>query len=96
MSLNYQEFILVYGATAIVSFLLTEIISERLNGVVTRGVIREAQSVIIQMTLTWCVYLVLLFLMHMIFSISRIRMSMKQADGGYQKQTGSGRDSGGK
>lgn len=72
LTLNFQEFVPIYGVTAVFSFLLVEVLSENLNGVITRGFIREAKKVISQMTLTWCVYLTLLFLMHIIFSISRI------------------------
>ena len=72
IDLRARDLFFVYGVTAVTAFLLVEIVTERLNGVVSRGLVREAQSVIAQLTITWSVYLSLLFLMHIIFSISRL------------------------
>ena len=70
--LNNENFFFAYGATAVCSFLLAELISENLNGVVSRGIVKETQSVVIQMTLTWAMFLSFLFLMHIIFGLSRV------------------------
>ena len=72
LTLRHHKYFLLYGITAVISFALVGIISENITGVLSRGVVREVKAVFIQMTLTWCVYLTLLFLMHVIFSISRI------------------------
>jgi FlaA1/EpsC-like NDP-sugar epimerase len=72
LTLRNQKYFLLYGITAVVSYALVGILSENINGILTRGVVREVKAVITQMTLTWCVYLTLLFLMHNIRYISRI------------------------
>ena len=72
LTLRNQKYFLLYGITAVVSYALVGILSENINGILSRGVVREVKAVITQMTLTWCVYLTLLFLMHNIRYISRI------------------------
>ncbi len=72
LNMYNQNLITVFWAAAIVSFLLVEIISENLKGVIARRVVREAEVVIGQMALTWCADLTILFLMHDIFALSRI------------------------
>ncbi len=67
-----QNLLWTYAITAVLSFLLVEIVSENLNGVITRGLVREIQATAIQMTRTWTVYLSVLFFMHNIFALSRI------------------------
>ena len=70
--LRNQNLLWTYGIAATLSFLLVEILSENLKGVITRGLVREVQAVVLQMTITWTVYLSVLFLMHNIFALSRI------------------------
>ena len=70
--LNNENYFFAYGATAVCSFILAELISENLNGVVSRGLVKETKSVVIQMTLTWAMFLSFLFLMHIIFGLSRV------------------------
>ncbi len=72
ISLRNQRLLFTFGVAAVLSFLLVEILSENLNGVITRGLIREIQSVAVEMTITWTVYLSVLFFMHNIFALSRI------------------------
>ena len=72
ITLRNQNLLWTYGIAALASFLLVEILTENLNGVITRGLVREVQAVALQMTLTWTVYLSVLFLMHNIFALSRI------------------------
>ena len=67
-----QDRMLTYGIVAVVSFLVVEIFSENLNGIITRGLIREFQVVVMQMTMTWTIWLSILFFMHSIFALSRI------------------------
>ncbi len=71
IAVNNQDLFLAYGATAFFSFLVVEIVSENLNGIVFRGLIREMQAVFSEVTLTWTVFLSLLFFEHIIFGISR-------------------------
>ena len=72
ITLRNQNLLWTYGIAALLSFLLVEILTENLNGIITRGLVREVQAVALQMTLTWTVYLSALFLMHNIFALSRI------------------------
>ena len=72
MKMYNQNLLWTYGIAALLSFLLVEILTENLNGVITRGLVREVKAVALQMTLTWTVYLSTLFLMHNIFALSRI------------------------
>ena len=72
ITLRNQDLLWTYGIVALLSFLLVEILTENLNGIITRGLIREVRAVAIQMTLTWTLYLSVLFLMHNIFALSRI------------------------
>ena len=67
-----QDRMLTYGIVATVSFLTVEILSENLNGIIARGLVREFQVVVTQMTMTWTVWLSILFFMHSIFALSRI------------------------
>ena len=59
-----QNRLWTYAIAAVLSFLLVEIVTENLNGVITRGLVREIQATAIQMTRTWTVYLAVLFFMH--------------------------------
>ena len=74
LDLNFynQNLLWTYAIAAMLSFMLVEILTENLNGVITRGLIHEAQTVVLQMTLTWTAYLSILFLAHKIFALSRI------------------------
>lgn len=74
LDLNFynQNLLWTYAIAAMLSFMLVEILTENLNGVITRGLVHEAQAVILQMTLTWTAYLSILFLAHKIFALSRI------------------------
>lgn len=67
-----QNFLMTYGIVATCSFLFVEILTENLNRIMTRGLIKEIQTVIGQITLTWTVYLSVLFMMHTIHALSRI------------------------
>ncbi len=67
-----QNFLLTYGIVATCSFLFVEILTENLNRIMTRGLIKEIQTVVGQITLTWTVYLSVLFMMHTIHALSRI------------------------
>ena len=67
-----QDLLWVFGAAATVSFILVELVSENLNGIITRGLVQETQIVVGQMTVTWTVYLSILFFTHTIFALSRI------------------------
>ena len=72
MRLRYQNMLMTYGIAVIVSFLTVEILTENLDGIMARGLIKEIQNVVGQMTFTWTVYLSILFLTHTIFTLSRV------------------------
>ena len=55
ITLRNQNLLWTYGIAALLSFLLVEILTENLNGIITRGLVREVQAVALQMTLTWTV-----------------------------------------
>lgn len=67
-----QDLLWVFGAAATVSFILVELVSENLNGIITRGLVQETQIVVGQMAVTWTVYLSILFFTHTIFALSRV------------------------
>ena len=72
INLYNQDLLWVFGTASAVSFILVELVSENLNGIIARGLIREIQVVVSQMTITWTVYLSILFFTHTIFALSRI------------------------
>ena len=72
ITLRNQNLLWTYAIVATLSFLLMEIVSENLYGAITRGFVREAQAVVFQMTISFIVYIFVLFLMHNIFALSRI------------------------
>ena len=72
LKLRYQKYFFIFGVTAVVSYVLVSILSENINGILSRGIVKEIKAVVVQLTLTWCVYLTMLFLMHNILYISRI------------------------
>ena len=72
ISLRFQDRVLTYGAVAVASFLVVEILTEDLKGIVARGLVKESQVVVTQMTMTWTVYISTLFFMHNIYMLSRI------------------------
>ena len=67
-----QDLLWTYGIVAVSSFVVVELLSENLKGVITRGLVRETQVVTLQMTITWTVYLSVLYFMHNIHYLSRI------------------------
>ena len=72
ITLYNQDLLWTYALVSVSSFIVVELLSENLKGVITRGLVRETQVVTLQMTITWTVYLSVLFLMHNIFALSRI------------------------
>ena len=72
ISLYNQNRLLTYGIVAVVSFLAVELFSENLKGIAARGLVREVEVVTFQMTITWTLYLSILFFMHNIYALSRI------------------------
>ena len=72
INLYNQDLLWVFGTASAVSFILVELVSENLNGIIARGLVRETQVVVTQMTITWTVYLSILFFTHTIFALSRI------------------------
>lgn len=67
-----QDYLWVFATVSILSFLLVEIASENLNGIIARGLVRETQVVVTEMTIAWTVYITILFLTHTVFALSRI------------------------
>ena len=72
INLYNQDLLWVFGLASAVSFILVELASENLNGIIARGLVRETQVVVGQMTVTWTLYLSILFFTHTIFALSRI------------------------
>lgn len=72
ISLYNQWRLGTYGIVAVGSFLLVELLTENLKGIVVRGLVKETQVVFVQMTMTWTVCLSALFFMHNIYFLSRI------------------------
>ena len=72
INLYNQKRLLTYGIVAVISFLVVEIATENLKGIITRGLVKEVQVVVMQITITWTVCLSVLFFMHNISYLSRI------------------------
>lgn len=72
ISLYNQWRLGTYGLVAVSSFLLVELLTENLKGIIARGLVKEIQVVFIQMTMTWAVCLSVLFFLHNIYFLSRI------------------------
>lgn len=72
INLYNQDLLWVFGVASAASFIIVELISENLNGIIARGLVREIQVVVTQMTVTWTLYLSILFFTHTIFALSRI------------------------
>ena len=72
INLYNQDLLWVFGVTSAMSFIIVELASENLNGIIARGLVRETQVVVSQMTVTWTLYLSILFFTHTIFALSRI------------------------
>ena len=67
----HGELFLGFGIAAIVIFVIVDIVSQNLNGVLTRSFPAEVRAVAIQMLLTWSIYTVFLYMLKEAHEFSR-------------------------
>ena len=70
--LHNEDKLLLFGIVAVASFFVVEIVTEKLAGVISRGIAKETQITVVQMVQTWMLYFLVLFMTHDIFALSRI------------------------
>ena len=70
--ITHGELFIQFGLVCIVIFLVVEIVSQNLNGVMFRTIPGEAEAVGLQMVMTWSIYTVVLFLLKEAHEFSRV------------------------
>lgn len=70
--IHHGELFLKYGIVVIAIYVIVEIRSQNLNGIVSRSIPREAAAVGFQMLMTWSIYTVILYLLKEAHDFSRM------------------------